>query len=612
MTKFCGNCGAELADDAQVCTHCGLIFATGKKAVIEEKSKNLQPNTARTVQDNNKLKTIGHVEDNKNKIAENVQKKEQTLKNNQQGKDSNRKKKPLLILSAIIILIGLGTLIVTCSNGTDQEKVSKEQPEETNLAVQFLNEEPLASMPRCPLGDRTKTCEFLDEIAYDNEGYDEKFTGERGKLTAWDDRAGIVSAKETDLDGDSKKEVVVISLETEGPVVLTKADIYEKNDKKIEKKDSIVLAKNEIATRIQNLVGIVKLQDGSKYLYCEYYSDAAALDVTGCIPGYELYRYESGKLVKAFDVSAHEDNACYYLNESENTEERIWTGENYRYDGYTPGKYDELSESEAFKLVLKEIGFPEAKSQVGSYNMPSFGKNKKGFSWLTRYNNTMRYDPEKLIVSSTITIEDYTKVNNSKETPKDVSYKEKAKDLKTAWNDFIANGEGYVKTLTFRKGDFDGDGKEEAFGVSIEGEMPEAGAVVDTAALYYINPDGVVKYVEMLPYGRLDDNTLKIQNKEFFLWEQMGGSDSVTGIYGLKNGEVYQPEISYTKMLVCSHDDGVITGMVSNFEKGYHDFDTVLIAYDEATGEFHVTETLSGVSRTYYPEFADEMYGPEQ
>lgn len=152
--------------------------------------------------------------------------------------------------------------------------------------------------------------------------------------------------------------------------------------------------------------------------------------------------------------------------------------------------------------------------------------------------------------------------------------------------------------------DFDNNGENEAFGIT--GYYNEADGLYNDVFIYYISSDGSCGCVndhEDL-YGYLTiGSLLSVNNHKFLLWERSaGGSGSATIIYGVKDGTVYEPEISGEYMCFGTSQDymGIIdstqpensyVGFSSDFSKGYHDYIPVYFVFDENAAEFTLYHT---------------------
>ena len=152
--------------------------------------------------------------------------------------------------------------------------------------------------------------------------------------------------------------------------------------------------------------------------------------------------------------------------------------------------------------------------------------------------------------------------------------------------------EGYSSgTLTSRvvTGDYDGDGRQEAYAIL---EEPEDDMGTAWAHVYYISPNGYIIYMRGYTesgfmYGYLrDDSPLSAGNQKFLLWElDAGGSGSSTLLFGVKDGVPYEPEASGSYQLFRQSGSGY-TGTLSDFSQGDHDYIDKTLTFDAASGEF--------------------------
>lgn len=172
-------------------------------------------------------------------------------------------------------------------------------------------------------------------------------------------------------------------------------------------------------------------------------------------------------------------------------------------------------------------------------------------------------------------------------------------DLSASWEKYLRSiGE---KSAYFIPADYDGDGIQEAFGITgtFDGEM----GYYD-AKIYYINSSGDIicvrettrhgdrLYGYLLPQvsdltNTVGDYLMSVSASKFIVWEVSAyGSGSLSIILGVKNGEAYEPEISDQYMTFRKNDSEEFIGLTSDFSKGFHDYIDNIFIYDENTGEF--------------------------
>lgn len=163
--------------------------------------------------------------------------------------------------------------------------------------------------------------------------------------------------------------------------------------------------------------------------------------------------------------------------------------------------------------------------------------------------------------------------------------------------EFLYNASGSENYLYFYYDDFNGDGKKEAFGVT--GDEGDSVGVHNNVKIYYVSSEGNVVCMNPNLYGYpTTEELLTAGNSKFFLWEASGGgSGSITYVYGVKDGQAYEPEVSgcymcfgtsldYMGITGETQPEGTYVGFTSDFSKGYHDYIPSYFLYDENSGEF--------------------------
>lgn len=170
--------------------------------------------------------------------------------------------------------------------------------------------------------------------------------------------------------------------------------------------------------------------------------------------------------------------------------------------------------------------------------------------------------------------------------------------LKSIWKSHL---EASSETeMYFLPSDYDGDGAEEAYGIT--GKM-DANGYASNVKIYFIDSSGAMFCVKNSTYsgdalfGQLQNHEklssspdkvfLTAGNQKFIVWEiDGGGSSSISVIFGVRNGASYQPKVSgHYQWFHCS-SDGVYTGTLSDFSQGYHDYIDVTFRFNSSTGEF--------------------------
>ena len=170
--------------------------------------------------------------------------------------------------------------------------------------------------------------------------------------------------------------------------------------------------------------------------------------------------------------------------------------------------------------------------------------------------------------------------------------------LRTVWEDFLkSNNE---TELYYLPSDYDGNGKEEAYGIT--GKGYEDG-FANNVKIYFIDSSGKISCVKDKTYsgdslfGELQNQDklssdpekvfLKAGNQKFIVWEiDGGGSASVSVVFGVRNGSSYQPNISGKYQYFHCTSDNVYVGTTSDFSQGYHQYIDVTFSFNASTGEF--------------------------
>lgn len=172
-------------------------------------------------------------------------------------------------------------------------------------------------------------------------------------------------------------------------------------------------------------------------------------------------------------------------------------------------------------------------------------------------------------------------------------------DLQSIWNEYLQKTQ--EKSAYFFVDDFDGNGTQEAFGITgiFDGEM-----IYNNVKIYYIDSSGklscirkTTQYGDSL-YGYLfeqwsestnsySDLLLSTSTSKFIVWEISAyGSGSLSIILGVKNGEAYEPAISEQYMSFGKKASGEYEGLTSDFSNGYHDYIESVFDFDDQTGQF--------------------------
>ncbi len=151
-------------------------------------------------------------------------------------------------------------------------------------------------------------------------------------------------------------------------------------------------------------------------------------------------------------------------------------------------------------------------------------------------------------------------------------------------NSFIEQAVGYGSDyLYFISGDYDNNGEIEAFGIT--GDEENDMGYHPNADIWYIDSSGNCTNILSDTYGVLYDNVF-VENGQFLVWEQYaGGSGGMAVILGVKNGTVFEPNISRSCDMF-RYENGDYVATMHDFSKGYHDYIDIYFTYDAQTREF--------------------------
>lgn len=131
--------------------------------------------------------------------------------------------------------------------------------------------------------------------------------------------------------------------------------------------------------------------------------------------------------------------------------------------------------------------------------------------------------------------------------------------------------------------DYDGDGKNEAFAIT-DNEQNKFGPNIEVN-IYFISSDNQITLEKINTYGYLSGFCEADQHK-FIVWEQSaGGSGSVSYIFGVRNGQAYELQIS-GKYMDFHEENKRYVGYTGDFSKGYHDYIPSYFIFDDKTNEF--------------------------
>lgn len=145
---------------------------------------------------------------------------------------------------------------------------------------------------------------------------------------------------------------------------------------------------------------------------------------------------------------------------------------------------------------------------------------------------------------------------------------------------------GSETELYFVCDDFDGNGSMESFGIT----GMDDGYGLEDVKIYYIDSEGSVSCIDTFPYiygyggiypGMNMNWVMDAGNAKFLT---VGGADGQeTWLYGVRNGDAYQPEVSGQHADFRKTEDGRYIAQPHEGGEGYY---IIPYDYDSATGEF--------------------------
>lgn len=186
-------------------------------------------------------------------------------------------------------------------------------------------------------------------------------------------------------------------------------------------------------------------------------------------------------------------------------------------------------------------------------------------------------------------------------------------DLAAIWDSYVqSSGE---QEVFFLPADYDGDGIEEAFGITGTYENASGNASYHHVKIYFINSQGEVSCVRSdaknhdYLYGYptsptieeaenySDQQLLQASSHKFLVWEISAfGSGSLSVILGVRDGRAYEPDISEEYMDFGESDsESEFVGYTSDFSKGYHDYIPHYFSFNDDTGEFTLVSIGPGI-----------------
>ena len=166
--------------------------------------------------------------------------------------------------------------------------------------------------------------------------------------------------------------------------------------------------------------------------------------------------------------------------------------------------------------------------------------------------------------------------------------------LTESWGTFLAESDEQAVTSTPIIDDCDDDGLFEAFAVTAEGYDEEMGDYYG-AKIYFIDSYGTVTLVcDAAPeggplYGYPDSLDLLESPDyihDFFVWNLSAGTSPLSLVWGVRDGQVYESNISGQYCSVQWADGEGLAGYQLDFSQGYRDYVIYRLLYDDSTGSF--------------------------
>lgn len=145
--------------------------------------------------------------------------------------------------------------------------------------------------------------------------------------------------------------------------------------------------------------------------------------------------------------------------------------------------------------------------------------------------------------------------------------------------------------INIKIADYDSDGIYEAFAATApkgSGEEP-----YDKVSVWFINNYREIAIVETELWGFPINEIINIGKQSFYTWEVSGGgSNSLTSIFGVKDGNFYQPEISARYMAFQKCENGDLCMAYEDYFTDRHRYDEIYFELNENIGEFSIVNRI--------------------
>lgn len=168
----------------------------------------------------------------------------------------------------------------------------------------------------------------------------------------------------------------------------------------------------------------------------------------------------------------------------------------------------------------------------------------------------------------------------------------------------FAQAIGDESELYFLYDDYDGNGSCEAFGITGDTED----GIASNVHIWFVSSGGNTNRIgeyEFCGYLGNEEQLLQADSQKFVIWEANGGgSGSTSYIFGVRNGEAYEPNISsiyeFFEDDYMEHEeyDDCYVGYSNDFSAGYHQYPPHYFKFDPSTGEFIETDNPNTYSNT--------------
>ena len=182
--------------------------------------------------------------------------------------------------------------------------------------------------------------------------------------------------------------------------------------------------------------------------------------------------------------------------------------------------------------------------------------------------------------------------------------------LENAWSSVLANSNEPIVEITFIYDDCDDDGLYEAFAATAE-EHDEDMDIYVGAKIYFIDSYGNVTLLcDTAPeggplYGKPNNLGLLLSPDnihDFFVWDVYAGTSAPSLVWGVRDGQVYESNISGQYCSVHWAEGPGLAGYQVDYSQGYRDYIIYRLNYDSNTASFTAVPDNAA-----YPE-GEEVY----